>query len=90
MLWMETIAKIRQRHIREVESISSIARDLHLSRATVRKYLQDDQIQSGYKELFNPNPSWVSLSRYSKLGYLRKVIYPNDNAVLPDACLKVL
>lgn len=56
MLWMETIAKIRRRHIQEGESISSIARDLHLSRATVCKYLQDDQIQSGYKRTIQPKP----------------------------------
>jgi hypothetical protein len=34
---METIAEIRRRHLVNKESISSIARDLRLSRATVRK-----------------------------------------------------
>lgn len=56
MLCVETIAKIRRRHIREGESISSIARDLNLSRATVRKYLKDDQTQSGYKRTIQPKP----------------------------------
>jgi transposase len=35
---METIAEIRRRHLVNKESISSIARDLRLSRATVRKH----------------------------------------------------
>lgn len=39
---METIAKIRRRHFREGESVSSIARDLNLSRTTVRKYLKPE------------------------------------------------
>ncbi len=37
---METIAKIRRRHFVGKESISSIARDLGLSRPTVRKHLK--------------------------------------------------
>ena len=37
---MEAIAEIRRRHLVSGESISSIARDLKLSRPTVRKYLQ--------------------------------------------------
>ncbi|MDP2964014.1 MAG: helix-turn-helix domain-containing protein, partial [Sulfurimicrobium sp.] len=36
---METIVKIRRRHKVKGESISSIARDLNLSRNTVKKYL---------------------------------------------------
>lgn len=36
---METIAKIRRRHLVNGESISAIARDLKLSRPTVRKYI---------------------------------------------------
>jgi transposase len=38
VLYMETIAEIRRRHLVNKESISSIARDLRLSRATVRKH----------------------------------------------------
>ncbi len=36
---METIGKIRRRHKAKGESISAIARDLNLSRNTVKKYL---------------------------------------------------
>ena len=38
MLYMDTIAEIRRRHLVSKESISSIARDLKLSRPTVRKH----------------------------------------------------
>jgi transposase len=36
---METIGKLRRRHLVKGESISAIARDLNLSRNTVKKYL---------------------------------------------------
>ena len=39
---MEVIAEIRRRHLVSKESISSIARDLKLSRPTVRKHLQTE------------------------------------------------
>lgn len=39
---MEVIAEIRRRHLVSKESISSIARDLKLSRPTVRKHLQSE------------------------------------------------
>jgi transposase len=39
---MEVIAEIRRRHLVSGESISSIARDLKLSRPTVRKHLQTE------------------------------------------------
>lgn len=42
MLNMEVIAEIRRRHLVSGESISSIARDLKLSRPTVRKHLQTE------------------------------------------------
>jgi predicted transcriptional regulator len=39
---MEVIAEIRRRHWVSKESISSIARDLKLSRPTVRKHVQTE------------------------------------------------
>ena len=39
---MEVIAEIRRRHLVSGESISSIARDLKLSRPTVRKHLRTE------------------------------------------------
>ncbi|MBT2866796.1 helix-turn-helix domain-containing protein [Chromobacterium violaceum] len=37
---METIGKIRRRHLVGNESISTVARSLNLSRNTVKKYLK--------------------------------------------------
>ena len=42
MICMETINKVRTRHLVQGQSISQIARDLNLSRNTVKKYLKDD------------------------------------------------
>jgi transposase-like protein len=42
VLIMESIAKIRRRYLVNGESVSSIARDLNLSRNTVRKYIHTD------------------------------------------------
>lgn len=73
---METIAKIRRRHIREDESISSIARDLNLSRATVRKYLQDGQIQSGYKRTIQPKPKLGEFEPVLEAWLLKESYFP--------------
>ena len=40
MLSMDIIAEIRRRHLISHESISAIARDLKLSRPTVRKHIK--------------------------------------------------
>lgn len=37
---METIGKLRRRHLVKGETISAIARDLNLSRNTIKKYLK--------------------------------------------------
>jgi transposase len=52
---METIAKIRRRHLVNGESISAIARDLNLSRPTVRKYIQAN-IDPVYQRSIQPQP----------------------------------
>lgn len=41
---MESLVKLRRRHLVKGESISAIARDLNLSRNTVRKYLKADGV----------------------------------------------
>src|SRR5471032_358098 len=48
MLIMETIAKIRRRHLVNGESISAIARSLNLSRNTVKKYINTSD-EPGYQ-----------------------------------------
>ncbi len=55
MLIMESIAKIRRRYLVNGESLSSIARDLNLSRNTVRKYIHTDT-EPSYKRANQPFP----------------------------------
>ena len=55
MLFMDMIAEIRRRHLVSRESISSIARDLKLSRPTVRKHLRT-QSQPVYHRQKQPTP----------------------------------
>jgi transposase len=52
---MDTIAEIRRRHLVSKESISSIARDLRLSRATVRKHCRT-QREPVYRRAKQPAP----------------------------------
>jgi transposase len=52
---METIGKIRRRHKVRGESISAIARDLNLSRNTVKKYLKAE-IDPVYRRAYQPAP----------------------------------
>lgn len=52
---METIGKLRRRHLVKGESISSIARDLNLSRNTVKKYLKAES-EPVYRRECQPHP----------------------------------
>jgi transposase len=61
---METIGKIRRRHKVKGESISAIARDLNLSRNTVKKYL-NAEVDPVYQRERQPAP---------KLGALQPVL----------------
>ena len=55
MLFMDLIAEIRRRHLVSKESISSIARDLNLSRPTVRKHCRT-QCEPLYRRHKQPTP----------------------------------
>ena len=55
MLLMDMIAEIRRRHLVSKESISSIARDLSLSRPTVRKHCRT-QSEPVYRRHRQPTP----------------------------------
>ena len=55
MLCMETISKIRRRHLVKGETISGIARDLNLSRNTVKKYLKQTDPPE-YQRSCQPKP----------------------------------
>jgi len=52
---METIGKLRRRHLVKGESISAIARDLNLSRNTVKKYLKAES-EPVYRREHQPHP----------------------------------
>src|SRR5512144_1452646 len=52
---METVGKLRRRHWVKGESISAIARDTHLSRQTVRKYLAACE-EPRYRRKYQPFP----------------------------------
>ncbi|MES9822612.1 MAG: IS21 family transposase [Candidatus Thiodiazotropha sp.] len=55
MLCMETVSKIRRRRLVKGESISGIARDLNLSRNTVKKYLNQTE-PPDYQRSHQPKP----------------------------------
>jgi transposase len=55
MLSMDLIAEIRRRHLVGKESISSIARDLDLSRPTVRKHCRS-KLEPAYHRTKQPTP----------------------------------
>ncbi len=55
MLLMDLIAEIRRRHLVGKESISSIARDLKLSRPTVRKHCRT-RAEPAYRRHKQPTP----------------------------------
>ena len=56
MLCMETIGKIRRRRLIDHDSISQIARDLGLSRNTVKKALRSSDEAPEYQRVRQPRP----------------------------------
>ena len=52
---MESFAKLRRRHLVHGETISSIARDLNVSRNTVKKYLKSGE-SPAYQRDSQPSP----------------------------------
>ena len=59
MLVVETIARIRREHFVQGKSIKEIARDLRLSRNTVRKVLRSDETSFAYERQVQPRPKLV-------------------------------
>ena len=55
MLTVETIRKIRLAVHREGKSIRKTAKDLHLSRNTIRKVIRSDQTAFEYKRQVQPH-----------------------------------
>ena len=56
MLVVETVAKIRRAHLSEGKGIKTIARELGLSRNTVRKVLRSGQTSFVYEREEQPRP----------------------------------
>src|SRR5277367_1437887 len=56
MLVVETIGRIRREHFIHGKSIKEIARDLRLSRNTVRKVLRSDETSFSYERQVQPRP----------------------------------
>src|SRR6478736_4266920 len=56
MLVVETIGRIRREHLVKGKSIKEIARDLNVSRNTVRKVLRSGETSFSYEREFQPRP----------------------------------
>ena len=56
MLVVETIGRIRREYFVQGKSIKEIARDLRLSRNTVRKVLRSDETSFSYERQVQPRP----------------------------------
>ena len=56
MLVVETIARIRREHLVKGKSIKEIARDLKVSRNTVRKVLRSGETSFEYEREVQPQP----------------------------------
>jgi transposase len=55
---METLGKLRRRHLVKGESLSAIARDTQLSRNTVRKYVAMESGEPRYSGNISRFPNW--------------------------------
>ena len=56
MLVVETIGRIRREHLVKGKSIKEIARDLKISRNTVRKILRSEETSFSYEREVQPRP----------------------------------
>src|SRR2546422_10046973 len=56
MLIVETIARIRREHFIKGKTIKEIARDLKMSRNTVRKVLRSGETSFEYERVIQPRP----------------------------------
>src|SRR5271163_5366914 len=56
MLVVETIGRIRREHLVKGKSIREIARDLKISRNTVRKIIRSDETALSYERQIQPRP----------------------------------
>jgi DNA-binding transcriptional regulator LsrR (DeoR family) len=66
MLVVETIARIRREHFIKGKTIKEIARDLKVSRNTVRKVLRSGETSFEYERSVQPRPSATSAEELIK------------------------
>lgn len=75
---METNGKLRRRHLVKGENVSAIARDLNLSRNTVKKYLKAES-EPVYRRERQPHPklrafqekleNWLARDTFTPLAF---------------------
>ena len=75
MLVLETIGRIRREHFGKGKSIKEIARDLRISRNTVRKVLRSGETSFSYEREVQPRPK---LGRWK--AEIDKLLASNANA----------
>src|SRR6185312_4116458 len=66
MLVVETIGRIRREHFIHGKSIKEIARDLRLSRNTVRKVLRSDETSFSYERRVAARPETWKMERATR------------------------
>jgi excisionase family DNA binding protein len=65
MLVVETVGRIRREHLVKGKSIKEIARDLKISRNTVRKILRSGETSFPMSGRFSLAPGWAGGRRIS-------------------------
>src|ERR1700756_4764448 len=75
MLIVETIGRIRRAHLNQGKSIKEIARELKISRNTVRKFVRSDDTSVSYEREIQPLPK---LGRWK--ADLDRMLLKNANA----------
>src|SRR6478752_4086173 len=68
MLIVETIARIRREHFIKGKTIKEIARDLKVSRNTVRKVLRSGETSFEYERVVQPRPKLALEVRHQPAG----------------------
>ena len=95
MLIVETIGRIRREHLIKGKSIKEIARDLKISRNTVRKVLRSGETSFSYEREIQPRPKlgrWkAELDRMltantSNPARERLTLILTSNALFPSVC----
>src|SRR5215471_17967909 len=72
MLVVETVARIRREHFVKGKTIKEIARDLGVSRNTLRKVLRPGETSFEYERLVQPRPKLEAMGHREKRAAPRK------------------